>query len=138
MIWTTQQQLPATLRAVFQNTLRPELVAVLRESLPPLTSTLLANYETRQITCHEALLAKLAEHHGEISSHIAELKRQVSNPMLVRQDIESSISGGPKPLSRLDQPNITKNLVRGNKAQSSSHSVNSINANEAQESLQEV
>jgi hypothetical protein len=78
----TQQRLPNDLRVTFQDVLRPELIAILRENIPALNSEMLEHYQQRQSRTHEALASRLSEHYDGISSDINKIRLQLksSNP----------------------------------------------------------
>lgn len=89
----TQQQLPENLRVAFQQTLRPDFIAVLHESLPPLNSTLLEHYQEVQNTNHDILAKKWREHYEDLSAGIREIKEDMKSSRMTQLRIESSIKG---------------------------------------------
>lgn len=90
-MWTTQQQLPDTLRTALRESCRPELIGVLREDLPSLGSTLTEQYQEVHSTSHDKLVTKLAEHYQEVSSGIEEIKRQMINSRTMQRQTESPL-----------------------------------------------
>ena len=84
LVWTAQQKLPETLRTTFEETLRPELIDLLRECLPP-------NPTEDRCIIRDAATAKLSEHYQLISSDIEEIKRQIMRPEIMQQHIQSSL-----------------------------------------------
>jgi hypothetical protein len=108
-VWTAQQKLPDTLRTTFAETIRPELVAILRDCLPPNPTTSIRNMD--------AAITKLSEHYQVISSNMQEIKQQLKKPQIVQQHIESSLQGGsggagqPAQPALLDRSRIVGSLV---------------------------
>lgn len=88
MILATQKNLPETLRAEFQETLRPELITVLREHLPPLNSTLLEHKEL-YTTNHDVLTSQLSE----LSTGVTEIKKQMYGFNIIQTRIASALQG---------------------------------------------
>lgn len=109
VVWTAQQKLPDTLRTTFAETIRPELVAILRDCLPPNPTTSICNMN--------AAITKLSEHYQVISSNMQEIKQQLKKPQIVQQHIESSLQGGsggagqPAQPALLDRSRIVGSLV---------------------------
>ena len=87
----TQQRLPNDLRTTFQEVLRLELIAVLRENLPPLHPEILEHYQERQIKNHEALVSKLSGYYEGISSDIDTIKSQLKNSNSIGERLKNSI-----------------------------------------------
>jgi hypothetical protein len=87
----TQQRLPNDLRITFEEVLRPELIAVLRENLPPLHPEILEHYQERQIKNHEALVSKLSGYCEGISSNIDTIKLQLRNFNSIGERLKYSI-----------------------------------------------
>jgi hypothetical protein len=87
----TQQRLPNDLRTTFQEVLRLELIAVLRENLPPLHPEILEHYQERQIKNHEALVSKLSGYYEGISSDIDTIKFQLRNSNSMGERLQYSI-----------------------------------------------
>ncbi|KAN0093471.1 hypothetical protein V8E51_016655 [Hyaloscypha variabilis] len=86
VVLTSQLTLPNTLRATFEDKIRPELVSILRGCLPP-TST------ADPYPVQDKILAKLSEHHQLISATMEDIKKQIASPKLIRDQIQSSLSG---------------------------------------------
>ena len=109
MVWTTQQALPDTLRTTFQETLKPEIIAILRENLPPLSSTLIENDRGRACRGRETLVMTSSEDCREASAAIEGMKLQINSSETMLRNIESSLRGTylksrPTALLRLDPP----------------------------------
>lgn len=77
-----------------QETLRPELIAVLREHLPPLNSRLFEQYQQRTTGDHLDMGSKLSEYYKCISSDIHAIKVQLQRPTLIQQRLECCFRGG--------------------------------------------
>jgi hypothetical protein len=90
-VWTTQQNLPESLRSTFKETLRPELISILREHLPPLKSAISEDYQEIQITSHDTLDTRLSELIGGLSLGMDEIKQQISSSKVIQQRIESCL-----------------------------------------------
>ncbi|KAI0451866.1 hypothetical protein F5B21DRAFT_485364 [Xylaria acuta] len=142
MVWTTQQKLPDTLRATFQETLRPELITVLQECLPPLNLMLLENYQEAQSISRGAQDSRFPELYEGLSSDVEEIKRRIGNPKITKQRIESCLQGDAtktrqKVLSGAEDPKLDLNGDFGRIDQSSNRTRRT-SATISQESLQEV
>jgi hypothetical protein len=87
----TQQRLPNDLRITFQEVLRPELIAILRENLPPLHPEILEHYQERQIKSNEVLVSKLSGYYKGISSDIDTIKLQLKNSNSIGERLKYSI-----------------------------------------------
>lgn len=85
-------QIPQDLRTVFEDTLRPDLISLLRENLLPLNEKLLANVQEVQDAHHEKLVARLFEHCNDLSTNIKWMKEQIDQPSLVQEQISSTLS----------------------------------------------
>ncbi|KAI1745799.1 hypothetical protein F4680DRAFT_113646 [Xylaria scruposa] len=143
MVWTTQQKLPDTLRATFQMTLRPELMAILQECLPPLNLTLLDNYQQSRSMNRDARDSKLLELYEGLSSSVEDIKRQISDPKILQQRIEFSLRGDTpkamqKALASVESPNLNLKGDAGCNDQSSSSIVRRACATISQDSLQQI
>jgi len=90
----TQQRLPNDLRITFQEVLRPELIAILRENLPPLHPEILEHYQERQIKSNEVLVSKLSGYYKGISSDIDTIKLQLKNSNSIGERLKYSIQDG--------------------------------------------
>ncbi|CZR67508.1 uncharacterized protein PAC_17407 [Phialocephala subalpina] len=93
MVWTTQQTLPDTLRTTFQETLRPELVAILREILPPLRSAEAVEDRNIQGNGTEILMTKISDNYEGIMLAMKDMQLQISNSTIMQQTVESSLRG---------------------------------------------
>ncbi|KAH8820385.1 hypothetical protein F5884DRAFT_893281 [Xylogone sp. PMI_703] len=91
LVLKAQQELPGALRAIIQDTLKPELIVVLKGSLQSLSSTVLDDLQEAQNTTRGALGVELSKHHEEISSSIKEIKRQINDSTIIQQRIETSL-----------------------------------------------
>lgn len=91
-MYTTQSQLPDSLRAVLEDALRPNLVAVLRDNLAPLNASFIANEElvTRH---HTTLSASVLHNHTEISSSIHDIRSQMQDSQVLQRQIWSALNG---------------------------------------------
>jgi hypothetical protein len=79
---------------VFESTLRPGLLAFLRENLLPLHASLLANSQQSPNEHHEAILtkiSKLSEHYQSLSADVELIKQHISNPSSIRRQVESGL-----------------------------------------------
>jgi len=89
MLSTGLQQFPEMIRTTFQETIRPDILAILKESLP-------ANIHDTQLeirdTAH-SVVAKLAEHHELLDTMVREIRQQLGSPVIIQQHIESSLAG---------------------------------------------
>jgi hypothetical protein len=88
VVTTIKTQLPQDLRTVFGDTLRPDLISLLRENLLPLNEKLLV-----QNAHQEKLAARLFEHYNDLSTDIKWMKKQIDKPSLVQIQINSALSG---------------------------------------------
>jgi len=105
LVWTAQQQLPDTLRNVFQERIRPELIGILRDCLPPSLSD-------DRIIIRDEVIAKLSEHHNLISLDLEEIKRQVTNPKIIQQHIQTSLERGHDIIQRNGHPGLLDSTTR--------------------------
>ncbi|KAI0469254.1 hypothetical protein F4859DRAFT_516194 [Xylaria cf. heliscus] len=143
LVWTAQQQLPDTMRAAFQDTLRPELMTILQDCLSPLNSTLLPNYQGAQNMSREAQGSRLVALYEELSSSVEEIKQQINNPKITTQLIESCLRGDcPKTrqelISRAGGSDFRLDGTTRSIDQSSSWTARRSAATTLQESLQEA
>ena len=139
MVWTTQQALPDALRTAFQETLKPEMIAILRENLPPLSSTLIENDRGRACRGREKLVMTSSEACRETAAAIEGMKLQINSSETMLRNIESSLRGAysnPRPISlkRLDQACDPEETTESPHLDSDSLS----SANDIRESLGEV
>jgi hypothetical protein len=86
-----QQRLPNDLRITFQEVLQPELIAIVRENLPPLRPDILEHYQERQIKNHATLVSKLSGYYDGISSDIDTIKLQLKNSNSIGERLKYSI-----------------------------------------------
>lgn len=92
----TQQQLPDTLRVVFQQTIRPELIAALQESLSPLNSDRVDKFQEVYTNRDDLLTARWDGHHEDLSKHIREIKEDLKHSKMTQLRIEAGINAnGP-------------------------------------------
>ena len=103
-MWTAQQNFPDALRITFEETIRPELISILRESLPQ-------SPPNDQCITQDTLIANLSEHYQLISAEMEELKQQIKKPQIIQQNIRSSLLSqntrlGQKALPGLQEPRI--------------------------------
>jgi hypothetical protein len=92
----TQNKLPEALRTVFESTLKPDLLAFLRENLVPLNASLLVNSQQKQKEHHEALFAKISEvsgHYESLSVDIELIKQYISRQFSIRRQHELGPNG---------------------------------------------
>ncbi|KAF4635285.1 hypothetical protein G7Y89_g2801 [Cudoniella acicularis] len=92
-IQATQQQLTDNLRVTLQQTLRPELIAVLHENLPSLNKTILDNYLELHTPSQNIFLTKWTEHYEEMSRGIREIKADMKSSSKTQMRIQSSLGG---------------------------------------------
>lgn len=92
-IHTTRQQLPENLRVAFQQTLRPELIAFLQNSLSPLSSTLIQSHQDIQDVKHGLVESKLIERYEELTTSIRDLKENMKSAKATQMRIESCLAG---------------------------------------------
>jgi hypothetical protein len=92
-IQVTQQQLPEILREKLQQTLRPELIAVLQENLPPLNASLLESYRELPTTSLDLSAAKWTEQHERLSIGIRDIKEDIRSSTMTQVRIESCLRG---------------------------------------------
>ena len=88
------------MRTTLQELLRPELIAILREHLPPLNSALLERFQHGRNLSQDTLLSTLSGQYEGISSNIRSIKLQLENPGFLQQRIERCILEGS---SRLEE-----------------------------------
>ncbi|KAI1754891.1 hypothetical protein F4782DRAFT_464263 [Xylaria castorea] len=143
MVWTTQQKLPDTLRATFQQTLRPELIAVLKEQLPPLNLALLDNYQQSRRISGDAQDSRLLELYEGLYSSVEDIKQQISSPKIMKQRIEFSLRGdSPKTTQKVlvsaERSELDLNGNDEYSDQSSSSTVRRASVTILQEPLQEM
>jgi hypothetical protein len=82
---TAQRTLPHTIRTTFEETIRPDLITVLRECLPPMPTA-------DPNIIRETIVAKLSEHHSLIAAAMEEIKQQIKRPQLIQRQIQSLLS----------------------------------------------
>ncbi|KUJ06837.1 uncharacterized protein LY89DRAFT_743474 [Mollisia scopiformis] len=109
MVWRTQQTLPDTLRLTFQETIRPDIMATLRENLSPLRSTLLEDGRSQARESSETLVTTSSKDYGELTSAMEHMKLQINSSEIILRNIETSLRGAcskprQKALLGLDQP----------------------------------
>jgi hypothetical protein len=92
IVYNTQTQLPQNLRTLFGETLRPDLIAVLRENLLPLNTGFIANYNELQNTYHDKLVSEISQNYHNLSSDIDALKERINNPYVIKGQIQSTFS----------------------------------------------
>ncbi|KAF4633160.1 hypothetical protein G7Y89_g4962 [Cudoniella acicularis] len=85
--------LPENLRKIFQELLRPELIAILRDNLLSLNPKLLENYEQRQANDHKEVVSKMSENYADLSSARYKIKRQMDDSNLSQERIECCLRG---------------------------------------------
>jgi hypothetical protein len=105
LVWKAQQQLPDTLRNVFQETIRPELIGLLRDCLP-------SSPRDDRIIIRDEVIAKLIEHHNLISLDLEEIKRQVTNPKITQQHIQTSLERGHDIIQPNGHPRLLDSTTR--------------------------
>ncbi|KAI0543273.1 hypothetical protein F4679DRAFT_569382 [Xylaria curta] len=141
VVWTTQRKLPDTLRATLQQTLRPELIAILQEQLPPINLTLLENYQQSQSMNRDTQdYSRLLELCEGLSSSIEDIKQQIVNPGILKGRIQCSLRGGV-PKTMLAGAEGLQTSPKENaecSSQNLSSAVRGTNATLFQESLREV
>jgi hypothetical protein len=86
-VWKAQRELPNTLRSTFEETIQPGLIVALRECLLQISPS-------NPHTNHEAVMAKLSEHHQLIYSRLEDIKQQLERPQTMQQQIQDGIRGG--------------------------------------------
>ncbi|KAE9368964.1 hypothetical protein N431DRAFT_513369 [Stipitochalara longipes BDJ] len=108
-VLATQRSLPGMLRLTFEETIRPELIDVLRQCLH-------SRPTGNQCMIGDATIAKLSEHYELISSNMEEIKHQLTRPEIIQHHIQSDMQAGavinrPKALSYLLGPTTLTNEV---------------------------
>jgi hypothetical protein len=106
-VYTTQMQLPASLRSVFQETLKPEFISLLRENLIPLHTGLIADCKEFQAASQEKLIEQISGLYASLSSDINAIKEQVQGCSILQHQIQRAVSSG-LPFSK--QPQRTRRL----------------------------
>jgi hypothetical protein len=94
VVTTMKTQLPQDLRAVLEDTLRPDLISLLREKL---LEKLLTNVKASQDEHFEKLFARVFEPYNDLSTDIKWMKEQIGRPSLVQEQIDSAMSGAKTP-----------------------------------------
>jgi hypothetical protein len=107
IVYTTQMQLPASLRSVFQETLKPEFISLLRENLIPLHTGLIADCKEFQAASQEKLIEQISGLYASLSSDINAIKEQVQGCSILQHQIQRAVSSG-LPFSK--QPQRTRRL----------------------------
>jgi hypothetical protein len=92
-IRVAQQQLPDVLRATLQQTLRPELIAILQENLPPLNASLLESCRELQTTSPDVSAAKWTEQYESLSIGIRDIKEDIRSSTMTQMRVESCLRG---------------------------------------------
>jgi hypothetical protein len=127
---------------MFQQTLRPDLVALLRENLPPLNPTLLEFQEFHN-TSNAALVSKLSEHYERLSSGVEEIRQQIDSSKITQHRIESCLQGDisrgrQRALPRLEHYHQDVNTTAGCLDDDLNDSANKPSVKMVQESLRKV
>ena len=87
-------QLSQDLRTVFEDTLRPDLISLLRDNLVPLNDRLITSVETAQAANHDRISSTLFEHYRGLASDIQWIKHQIGTPSLFKDPNGSALVGG--------------------------------------------
>jgi hypothetical protein len=102
--WTLQHDLPEVLRTTFENTLRPELITLLRQQLPPLTPATTPGCTNRAAN---DILSGESGSIREVISAVEDIRKQVEEPKIIRHQIECCLRGNV-PTTRLEHVATTE------------------------------
>lgn len=112
MLSTGLQQFPEMIRTTFQETIRPDDLAVLIETLPAnIHDTHLEIRDTAQ-----GVVARLAEHHELLETMVKEIRQQLRSPVIIQQHIESSLAGTEDGTTERDVSESRESSTGGNTA----------------------
>ncbi|KAI0854864.1 hypothetical protein F4860DRAFT_498050 [Xylaria cubensis] len=138
-IRTIPQKLADEQRDIIPEMIRQQLIAVLREYLPPLISTRIKNYQEIQSVGRDGQDSRLEL----LSPNIEDInKNQISSRMIFQQSIESCCPDAPKTTQKMlasaggSELDLDENIE--NRDQSSGSTVRRTSEIIGQESLQEV
>lgn len=76
-----------------QQTLRPELITILQECLPPLNSTLVENVQALHNSSHGELATKWTECHEELRTNMRKIEEDMLSSKMTQMRIESCLRG---------------------------------------------